>query len=269
MVRRNPVGRGIAVLAVFVMAALALASPAAGGGLDDARSRGKLLVGVKTDFPPFGYMDAAGKPQGFDVDVARYLARALFEDDGRLETVPVTSGSRIPFLYSDWIDMIVATMTVTEDRKRVLDFSDPYFSSASLLLVPAGSAVRGIEDLGGKAVAVLEGSVQEKDLEQVAPGAKRVAFKNMDEAVAALRGKKVDALCQDDMLILALAKGSRDLKAAGKPILPRPYAIAVRKGDVDTLRWINDKLSAMKKDGTYDRLREKYFGTAAGKEGKP
>lgn len=269
MVRRNPGGRGIAFLAAVVMAVLALASPARGGGLDDARSRGKLLVGVKTDFPPFGSLDSGGKPQGFDVDVARYLARTLFEEEGRLELVPVTSGSRIPYLYSDWIDMIVATMTVTEDRKRVLDFSDPYFVSASLLLVPAGSPVRGIEDLAGKTVAVLEGSVQEKDLEQVAPGAKRVAFKNTDEAVAALRGKKVDALCQDDVMILGLARESRDLSAAGKPFLPRPYAIAVRKGDVQTLRWVNDKLSAMKKDGTYDRLREKYFGATAGKGGKP
>ena len=265
---RLPGGRG-GLFALAVLAALVFAPPAAGGGLDDARSRGKLLVGVKTDFPPFGYLDAAGKPAGFDVDVARYLARALFEEEGRLEPVPVTSGSRIPFLYSDWIDMIVATMTVAEDRKRVLDFSDPYFSSASLLLVPAGSRIRGIEDLGGKTVAVLEGSVQEKDLEQVAPGAKRVAFKNVDEAVAALRGKKVDALCQDDVLVAALERANRDLKAAGKPILPRPYAIAVRKGDADTLRWVNDKLSAMKKDGTYDRLKEKYFGATAGKGGKP
>jgi len=269
MARRKSTGGGIVWLVVFLVSALAVAGPAFAGGLDDARSRGKLLVGVKTDFPPFGYLDAAGKPQGFDVDVARYLARALFEDEGRLELVPVTSGSRIPFLYSEWIDMIVATMSVTEDRKRVLDFSDPYFSSASLLLVPAGSAVRGIEDLGGKTVAVLEGSVQEKDLEQVAPGAKRVAFKNVDEAVQALKTKKVDALCQDDMLVLALAKEKRDLKVTGKPILPRPYAIAVRKGDDQALRWVNEKLSAMKKDGTYDRLKEKYFGATAGKEGKP
>jgi ABC-type amino acid transport substrate-binding protein len=91
----------------------------------------------------------------------------------------------------------------------------------------------------------------------------------MDEAVAALRGKRVDALCQDDMVVLALGKRHRDLKAAGKPILPRPYAIAVRKGDEQTLRWVNEKLSAMKKDGTYDRLKEKYFGVTAGKEGKP
>jgi ABC-type amino acid transport substrate-binding protein len=143
MFRKGRVGDVVAVLAVLGMAALALAPPAAGGGLDDARSRGKLLVGVKTDFPPFGYLDAAGNPQGFDVDVARYLARALFEEEGRLELVPVTSGSRIPFLYSEWIDLIVATMTVTEDRRRVLDFSDPYFASASLLLVPGGSGSRG------------------------------------------------------------------------------------------------------------------------------
>jgi ABC-type amino acid transport substrate-binding protein len=269
MSRRDAPGGKTVWLVVFLVSALVIAGPASAGGLDDARSRGKLLVGVKTDFPPFGYLDPAGKPKGFDVDVARYLARALFEDEGRLELVPVTTGSRIPFLYSDWIDVIVATMTVTEDRKRVLDFSDPYFASGSLLLVPAGSAVRGIEDLAGKTVAVIEGSVQEKDLEQVAPGAKRVAFRNVGEAVQALRTKKADALCQDDMLVLALAKENRDLKATGKPILPRPYAVAVRKGDDQTLRWVNEKLSAMKKDGTYDRLKEKYFGATAGKEGKP
>jgi ABC-type amino acid transport substrate-binding protein len=269
MFRRHASWGGIAILVLFLVSHLAVPGPAFAGGLDDARSRGTLLVGVKTDFPPFGYLDPSGKPAGFDVDVARYLAKALFEDEGRLETVPVTTGSRIPFLYSDWIDMIVATMTVTEERKQVLDFSEPYFVSASLLLVPAGSRVRGVEDLAGKTVAVIEGSVQEKDLALVAPAAKRVAFKKMGEAVGALKTKKVDALCQDDMLVHALAKENRDLSAAGKPIIPRPYAIAVRKGDLATLRWVNEKLSAMKKDGSYDRLREKYFGMSAGKEGKP
>jgi ABC-type amino acid transport substrate-binding protein len=269
MLRSHALGGGIVLLVVSMILPSAAASPVLAGGLDDARSRGKLLVGVKTDFPPFGYLDPSGKPAGFDVDVARYLAKALFEDEGRLETVPVTTGSRIPFLYSDWIDMIVATMTVTEERRQVLEFSDPYFVSASLLLVPAGSPVRGIDDLAGKTVAVIEGSVQEKDLAMVAPAAKRVVFKNMREAVRALKAKKADALCQDDMLVLALAKENRDLSAAGKAILPRPYAIAVRKGDLTTLRWVNEKLSAMKKDGTYHRLKEKYFGVPVGKEGKP
>jgi len=269
MDRRNVAGGGIVWLAAVLLLGLAVGGPASAGGLDDARSRGMLLVGVKTDFPPFGYLDRSGKPEGFEVDIARYLAKALFEEEGRLEAVPVTSGSRIPFLYNDWIDMIVAAMTVTEERRQVLEFSDPYFVSASLFLVPAGSPVRGIEDIAGRTVAVIEGSVQEKDLALVAPTAKRVSFRNTGEVIQALKTRKADALCQDDMVVLALARENPGFKAAGKPILPRPYSIAVRKGDMTTLRWVNEKLAAMKRDGTYDRLREKYFGAGSGKEGKP
>jgi ABC-type amino acid transport substrate-binding protein len=266
MARRNVTGAGIVLLVALLLSAAA-GGAASAGGLDDARSRGRLLVGVKTDFPPFGYLDPAGKPRGFDADIARYLARALFEDEGRLELVPVTTGSRIPFLYSGWIDMIIATMSATEERRQVLDFSEPYFVSASLLLVPEGSPIRGIGDLAGKSVAVLEGSVQEKDLALVAPRAKRAAYKTMGEAVSALKAKRADALCQDEPLVRELARRNRGLSAVGTPILSHPYAIAVRKGDRETLRWINEKLTAMKHDGTYERLRRKYFGEAGGKEG--
>src|SRR5512139_2601834 len=175
-----------ALLLLAGLLTLAGAGQAAASGLEDARRRGKLLVGVKTDFPPFGFVDRAGAVQGFDVEVARYLARALFDEEGRLELVPVTSGSRIPFLYSEWIDIIVATMSVTEDRRQVLDFSEPYFVTGSLFLVVKESPVKGFEDLAGKSVAVIEGAVQEKDLQQVAPKAKQVKFAKVPEAVRAL-----------------------------------------------------------------------------------
>ncbi len=269
MVRRTCTARGIVLLAALLLWAAGAASPARAGGLDDARSRGKLLAGVMTDFPPFGYLDSSGQPAGFDVDVARYLARALFDEDGRLEPVSVTPGSRIPFLYSGWIDMIVAGMTITDERRQVLEFSDPYFVSASLLLVPAGSRVRGIGDLAGKTVAVVEGSIQERDLPLLAPAAKRIAIRTVGEAVRAVETGKADALCQDDMVVVAVAKENRGLRPAGTPFLPRPYAVAVRKGDLVTLRWVNEKLRAMRKDGTYERLRGKYLGAAPGKDGKP
>src|SRR5512135_2457378 len=201
MIRRKSLRQGIVFLAVTGLVALAVGVPASAGGLEDARSRGRLLVGVKTDFPPFGYLDPSGKPAGFDVDVARYLAKALFEDEGRLEAVPVTSGSRIPFLYSGWIDMIVAGMTITPERRQVLEFSDPYFVSASLLLVPAGSRVRGVEDLAGKTVAVVKGSIQENDLARLAPAAKPAAFGTVDEAVRAVKAGTADALCEDDVVV--------------------------------------------------------------------
>jgi ABC-type amino acid transport substrate-binding protein len=256
--RRNVASRWVALLLVSGM--LVLAGQAGAGGLENARQRGKLLVGVKTDFPPFGYIDVAGAVQGFDVDMARFLARALFEDERSLELVAVTSGNRIPFLYSGWIDIIAAAMTITDERRRVLEFSEPYFFAGSLLLVPKESPIQSLVDLKGKIVAVIKGSVQEKDLDQVAPEAKQVKFAEIPQAMTALKKKQVDAFCQDDVVILTLAGENPDLQALGKPFILRPYAMAVQKGDLEFIRWLNDRLSRMKNDGMYGLLWEKHFG---------
>lgn len=253
------VARGWIVL-LLVAAILALTPQAWAGGLEDARHRGKLLVGVKTDFPPFGYIDRTSGLQGFDVDMAQYLARALFENERSLELVAVTSGNRIPFLYSGWIDIIVAAMTITDERRKVLEFSEPYFFAGSLLLVPKGSPIQSLVDLKGKTVAVIKGSVQEKDLEQVAPEAKQVKLAEIPQAMSALKKKQVDAFCQDDIVILTLTGENSDMRAVGKPFILRPYAMAVQKNDLEFIRWLNDRLARMKNDGTYGRLWEKHFG---------
>jgi ABC-type amino acid transport substrate-binding protein len=242
---------------------------AAAGGLEDARRRGKLLAGVKTDFPPFGYVDSTGGYQGFDVEIARYLGHALLPGEQGTELVSVTSGSRIPFLYSGWIDLIVATMTITDDRRKVLDFSEPYFSSGSLILVRKDSPVKGLDDLAGKNVAVIEGAVHEKDLEELTPQAKLVKFGKIPEAIQALKNQQVDAFCQDDVVVQAIAKENTELQAAGKPFHVRSYAIAVRKGDLELVRWINEQLSRMKSDGAYEKLLRKFFGEGDGGPAKP
>lgn len=247
---------------VIVLAGLLIflcAGWAGADGLENARRRGVLLAGVKTDFPPFGYRDAAGEIQGFDADLARYLGRALFEEEPGVELVPVTSGGRIPLLYRDLIDVIIATMTITEDRQRVLEFSSPYFLSGSLVLTRNDSPIQGVQDLAGQRVAVLEGSVQQKDLLLIAPEAKLVAFKSLPEALQALQSQQVDALCQDDVAVLAVAKKSADVRVTGKSFLPRPYAMAVRKGERRFLDWLNAQLEKMKADGTLQQLRRKHF----------
>ncbi len=236
-----------------------LLSTAWADGLTDARGRGRLRAGVKTDFAPFGYEAPSGEILGFDADLARGLAKALFDDESALELVPVTSGSRIPLLYSDLIDLIIASMTVTEDRRRVLDFSKPYFITGSLLLTLKGSPIRGVEDLAGRQVAVVAGAVQEKDLPIIAPEARLVAFENLPAALHALRSKNVEAVCQDDITLLSEAQVDANLTIVGKPFLPRPYAIAVRKGESKFLAWIDAHLEKMKRDGTLQMLRRKYF----------
>jgi putative glutamine transport system substrate-binding protein len=234
-------------------------APARADGLTDARRRGSLRVGVKTDFAPFGYEAPSGQILGFDADIARYLSRALLDDEAAVELVPVTSGSRIPLLYSDLIDVIIASMTVTGDRQRVLDFSKPYFITGSLLLTLKESPIRGVQDLAGRTVAVVAGAVQEKDLTVIAPGARLVTFESLPAALQALRSRKVDALCQDDLALLSEARVDANLSIVGKAFLPRPYAIAVRKGEAKFLAWIDAQLEKMKADGTLDQLRQKHF----------
>lgn len=249
------------LLFVFWLVTLAFMEPAMAGGLQDARRRGKLIAGVKTDFPPFGYLDSSGAPLGIDAEIARHLAETIYGDEAEaLELVPVTSGSRIPFLYNNWIDVIVASVTVTEARKKVLEFSKPYFLSGSMLLVPGDSAVEDTGGLAGKTVAVIEGSTQEKDIEQVAPQARVVSFPELSTALNALRQKRADALCQDDEVILGLAKANPDLKAVGVPFNVRHYAIAVKKGDMEFIQWIDAQLDRMKEDGTIEKIIRKYIG---------
>jgi ABC-type amino acid transport substrate-binding protein len=248
------------ILTVSVCLIFCLLVPSIAGGLEDARRRGRLLAGVKTDFPPFGYKDPAGEIQGFDADLARHLGRALFEGEPGVELVPVTSGGRIPLLYSELIDVIIATMTITEERQRVLDFSNPYFVSGSMLLTRKDSSIQSLQDLAGKRVAVLDGSVQQSDLPVVAPEARRIAFKILPDAVQALKNMQVDALCQDDVVVLTAARMDAELRTAGKPFLPKPYAMAVRKGDRKFLDWLNAQLEKMRADGTIQRMRRQHFG---------
>lgn len=259
----------IGLTLVVSLLAFILTGQAAAGTLDEVKKREKLIAGVKTDFPPFGYVDSAGKNLGFDVDVAHLFAKVLFDDENKVELVAVTSGNRIPFLQSGKIDIIIASVTVTDERRQVVEFSEPYFMSGGLLLVPKNSPIKGVEDLAGKTVAVIQGAIQDKDIEQMAPKANRVKFGKVSEAVLAVKGGRADAFCQDDILILTLAKENLELKPVGKPFTPRPYGIAVRKGDLEFIKWVDDQLARMKKDGTYDKLWKKYFGDVEGYLFKP
>jgi putative glutamine transport system substrate-binding protein len=263
MQRKGWVARRTVVTVLVGALTLLAAVRVDAGTLETAKERGALIVGVRNDFPPLGYLDATGKPTGFEVDLARYLARQLLGDEGKLRMTPAPPGSRITILHTGLADMLIAAVTVTEDRASVFAFSDPYFLSGSLLLVPRNSSIQGLPDVKGKRVAVIEGSIQEGGLRRVAPEATPVKFWTVSEAVAALRAGRVDALAEDDILVMALAKQHPDLAAVGKPFRPRPYAIAIPKGEGEFRAWVNDQLRKAKADGTYDQLWNRYFGDAA------
>ncbi|MFZ7128749.1 MAG: transporter substrate-binding domain-containing protein [Desulfobacterales bacterium] len=113
------------ILVLTMIAFLMFPSVAPADGMEDARRRGRLIVGVRTDFPPYGFVNEKGAISGFDAEIARYLAQAMFDDASRVDLVKVTGGSRISYLYSGWVDLIIAATTVSDERTRVLEFSEP------------------------------------------------------------------------------------------------------------------------------------------------
>ena len=249
-----PLGLAAIVLTMLVATERADAQSA----LEAVKKRGKLVVGVKTDTPPFGTV-ANGKKIGFDVDIAHRLAKALFNDDNQLELVAVRDDDRVPFLQSKKVDIIIAAMKITEERRKVVEFSEPYFMSGSLLLVPKTSAARGIEDMAGKTVATMPGSIQTRDVADLQPKAHVIQFSRLPETLRAVKVGQVDGHVNDEVVIRAIVKDNPDLKAVGKPFIPRPLGIAVRKGDTECINWVNEELRKMRSDGTYDRLWKTYF----------
>ena len=269
MQRTAWVVRRTAVIVLMGALTLLAAAQVDAGTLEAVRARGVLIVGVREDFPPLGYLDGTGKPTGFEVDLARYLARQMLGDEGKLRLVRVNAGDRLTAILSGSVDLLIAAVTATEDRAAVFALSEPYFVSGTLLLVPQGSPIHGVLDAKGKRVAVLEGSIQEGGLDPavregaVVRGPIPVKFWRVAAAVAALRAGEVDALAEDDVLVLELARQYPDLAAVGKPFRPHPYAVAMAKGDGELRAWVNEQLRQAKADGTYDTLWNRYFGDAA------
>jgi ABC-type amino acid transport substrate-binding protein len=246
-------------LAAIVLTMLVATEKVAGqSALEAVKKRGKLIVGVKTDAPPFGTV-ANGKKVGFDVDIAHRLAKALFNDENQLELVAVSDEDRVPFLQAKKVDIIIAAMKITEERRRLVEFSDPYFMSGSLLLVPKASAAGGLEDMAGKTVATIPGAIQNTDVADLQPKAHRVQFAELPETLRAVKVGQVDGHVNDEIVIRTIVKDNPDLKAVGKPFVPRPFGIAVRKGDTECINWVNAELRKMRSDGTYDRLWKNYF----------
>ena len=249
----------VAVALAVALAAGATAPAVADSSLEASRARGVLRVGVKANGAPFGSRDAGGRPVGFEIDIARLLTRVLFNDDRRAEFTTVTTATRFDILESGRVDLVIATLTVTDERRSLAELSDPYFVSAALLLVRRSSPVEHLGDLAGRRVAVIKGSVQERDVAELQSRAEVVALESIAAAVQAVKSGAVEAFAYDDVVLLLLAQQDGTLRVAGPPIAPRPFAIAARKGEIGLIRWVDGWLAKMRRDGSYGELWRRYF----------
>jgi ABC-type amino acid transport substrate-binding protein len=260
LMRANP----FPVVLVLVGLSLFPLGDGVAGTLQDVRTRGKLIVGVKTDFPPLGFLDNKGVNKGLDIDIAKSLSKELFGNEKAIEFVSVTSETRIPLLTSGRVDLLAATLTITEEREKEVDFSIPYFVAGHTILVRKDSKIIKYQDLAGKKVATIRSSTGDIGIGELVPDAERIKFERNDEALQALKKGRVEAFVQDFVLLYALLQKNRGLRMAGiTPFRPGQYGLAVRKGDQEWLGFINATLAKMKETGAYDKLLDRWFGLEA------
>lgn len=199
--------------------------------LDKALSRGKLIVGVKFDTKPFGYIDEKQNLTGFDVDLAREIAKRLLGSENKVEFKQVTPSNRILSLNSGQVDMVIATMTVTNERKEVIDFSKPYYIAGQAILVPSESNITSMSDLNGKKVIIIFGSTAEKNTRLMAPEAKISGYKTYTGGYSALKQGRADAITSDDTILMGFAIRDESVKLLPKRYSKEPYAIGFKKGE--------------------------------------
>jgi polar amino acid transport system substrate-binding protein len=226
---------------------------------DYIKKKGKLVIGVKVDFPPYGSMDASGKNIGYDIDLAKKLAEFAFGDANAVEFVPVTSDNRIPFLNSKKVDLLIASLAATDDRKEVVDFTDPYFSASNLTLVKKESDIQDLNDLAGKTVITLKGSTEALALQKAVPSAKQLQLTTLAEQLQALKDDRGVAMVKDEAVLYKIVDQDSSYKIVGEPFEPMAIAAAVRKGDTEYLNWLNASIKEMASEDLLYKWFQNWF----------
>ena len=228
--------------------------------LDTITKRGNVIIGVKTDTYPFGFKDKNGKYAGYDVDLANMIGEAIFGKKGKVKLVPVTASDRMMKLFSEEVDMIVATMSITPSRLQILDFSNPYYIAGQSLLVRRGSKIKGIRDLNGKKAIVVFGTSSESSLRAAVPNVSIIGYKTYNDAVKGLKQGKADAIVSDDTILIGLSIKDGSLVMLPKRYSREPYAVAFRKGreSEDLVRVVNNVIDESSRNGTLYKLQKNY-----------
>ena len=229
---------------------------------EDIMQRGVLKVGINTGAKPFGFIDSNGKVQGYDADLARYIAQYLLNSPNNVEFVSVTPASRMLMASTGEVDIIIATMTITPQREEIIDFSIPYDAAGQALLVKSNSKITSISDLAGQNVGVIWGTTAEKNLLNLVPTANILGFKTYADAYIALKNGQINAITSDDTILSGFAMNDKGVKLLPKRYSREPYGIGFKKGKSSARLKENIDLAIkdMKQKNIITRIHKKWLG---------
>lgn len=233
----------------------------AGSTMKRIQERGRLIVGVSLDKYNISYLNPlTNELEGFDVDIARQVARAIFGDEKHIQFVAVSSASRIPMIKDGTVDMVVSTFTINEARKKEIRFSEVYYNAGQKILVQRSSPVASVADLSGQRVCAPKGSTSAKNVVAANPQVKLVETVEFTDCLVLFQQHQADAISTDDVILAGLAAQDPFAKVVGAKFTSEPYGIGVNMNQPDLVRFINAVLSDIKGNGTWTRIYNRWFG---------
>jgi polar amino acid transport system substrate-binding protein len=250
------------LLAGFFAAMLLAANTAIAQNLpplpEAIKKQGVLKVGVKCDYPPDGFLDAQGKNQGVEVNLARQIAAYAFGSADKVELSCVTAANRIPALQGGKIDLILATLGVSAERAQVIDFSDNYAWGGSDMLVKKDSPVKSLKELAGKTVVVMKGAWQIGWLEKNVPTAQLLKLDSVSDGLQALLQGRAEAFAHDLDVLRPIAFKNAQVKLIGEIYQMGYRAVGIRKGEAELVAYVNASIKKANADGLVAQWIKQY-----------
>lgn len=244
--------------ATLALSLVMIAGSASAGRIEEIKARGYVRIGVSLGGEPVGFRNGKNEPVGYDVDVATQLAAKLgvparFSD--------VSADARISMLMSKQLDVVVANVSITPQRSRVVDFSKPYNVAGLRVIVQKSAGIKTLADLKGKRVVVGRGTTADAFLKQASPQAVFVYTDNFaPDGVLMLKQKRADAGIEDASLLDYLASKNEQLQVLPGMYGNTPIGIAVAKGDPELLKFVNGFVADYVKTGAYADNYHKWWG---------
>ena len=250
-----------AIAALGLGATLSLLAPfASAQTVADIKKKGEITVGMLVDFPPYGTMNTSNQPDGYDADVAKLLAKDL---GVKLNLVPVTGPNRIPFLLTNKLDLLVASLAITPERAKQVQFSTPYAAATIVLYGDKKANIKAPADLKGKRIGVARASTQDVALTAIAPeGTEIRRFDDDASGMQALISGQVDAIGASTTVAAQIAKRVPANTFEDKFILrQQQMGVAMRPDQAELLKTVNDFVAKNTANGELNKLYQKWLGT--------
>ena len=241
-----------------------------GSTMAQIQARGRLIVGTDIGSNPFSFRDPiSGDIQGFDVDIAREIAAAIFGDRNRVEYRVLSSAERTQALQDGSVDVVTKTMSITCDRIKTVSFSVPYYLSSQRILVPRNSGIDDVDGLANKRVCTARGSTSIGRIQTEQPHAKVITTTTWADCLVMLQQGQVDAVTTDDAILAGLAIQDPWVHIVGPGLGAEYYGVGIPQGHNDIVRFVNGVLANIKANGRWWEIYNQWLADIGPGYGPP